>query len=111
MHTGATIKLFREKMGYSQETVATFLGIKREMISYFETGARSPNLTQLEKLSDLFGIDLDVFFTEDIKEVELDCSLAFRADNLRDLDLKSIMAFRKIIKNYRRITNLEKDND
>jgi len=107
---GAIMKKLREKNGYSQEAIADFLVIKREMISYYETGARETPLEILEKLSDLFGVELAIFFSEDIEEVMSEMAFAFRADELNKKDMEGISYFRKIIKNYQRITNLEKNN-
>lgn len=105
---GKNIRSFREKMGLSQEEVAQFLGIKREMISYYETDARETPITMLEKLSDLFGVDLADLVEEDEKQVSASVALAFRADSMSDEDLKGIAEFRKIIKNYFKIIELEK---
>jgi transcriptional regulator with XRE-family HTH domain len=102
------IRTLREKFGYSQDAVANFLEVKREMISYYETGARDVPLEVLEKLADLFGVDLEIFFSDSIEEATTELAFAFRADELNENDLGSIAAFRRIIKNYQRITNLEK---
>ena len=109
-HTGIIIKTLREKFGYSQDAVANFLGVKREMISYYETGARETPLAILEKLADLFGVDLEIFFSDNLENATTELAFAFRADELNEKDLESIAAFRRIIKNYQRITNLEKKN-
>jgi len=108
--TGEIIKAYREKMKLSQDAVANFLNIKREMVSYYETGAREVPLEVLEKLSDLFGIDLEVFFSESQEELNTELALAFRADELDGEDLESISAFKKIIKNYQRMINIEVKN-
>jgi transcriptional regulator with XRE-family HTH domain len=108
LKSGIIIKTLREKFGYSQDVVANFLEVKREMISYYETGDREVPLELLEKLADLFGVDLEIFFTENIEEATTDLAFAFRADELSEKDLENIAAFRRIIKNYQRITKLEK---
>lgn len=110
LQTGIIIRTLREKFGYSQDAVANFLEVKREMISYYETGAREVPLEVLEKLADLFGVDLEIFFIENVEEATTDLAFAFRADELNEKDLESIAAFRRIIKNYQRIKNLEKKN-
>lgn len=108
MHAGIAIKALREKFGYSQDAVAKFLGVKREMISYYETEARETPLQTLEKLADLFGVDLEIFFADSVEEATTELAFAFRADELNERDLESIASFRRIIKNYQRITKLEK---
>ncbi|MFB6454954.1 helix-turn-helix domain-containing protein [Chitinophaga sp. Hz27] len=109
-HAAVILKTLREKLGFNQETIANFLGTKREMVSYYETGAREIPLDALEKLADLFGVDLAIFFADSLEEASIDISFAFRADELGSEDIESIAAFRKIIKNYHRITNLGGDN-
>ena len=66
--TGIVIKGLRDKYGYTQDRLAEFLGIKREMISFYETEEREVPLEVLEKLSDLFGVDLDIFFADNVEE-------------------------------------------
>lgn len=107
-NTGTIIRILREKSGYSQDAVANFLGIKREMISYYETGSRDASLEVLEKLADLFGVDLEIFFSDNLEDVKTELAFAFRASELTEKDLESIAAFRRIIKNYQRIIKLEK---
>lgn len=108
LKAGIIIRTLREKFGYSQDAVANFLEVKREMISYYETGAREVPLEVLEKLADLFGVDLEIFFAENAEEATTELAFAFRAEELNEIDLESIAAFRRIIKNYQRITKLEK---
>jgi len=109
-HAAHIIKRLREKLGYNQEAISNFLGIKREMVSYYENGKREIPLETLEKLANLFGVDLEIFFSESVEDASTDIAFAFRADDLSTKDLESIAEFRKIIKNYQRITNLEKNN-
>lgn len=110
LKTGAIIRTLREKFGYSQDAVANFLSVKREMISYYETGSREVPLEVMERLADLFGVDLEIFFSENVEEVTTNLAFAFRANELNEKDLESIAAFRRVIKNYQRIKNLEKKN-
>jgi transcriptional regulator with XRE-family HTH domain len=109
-HSGFIIKFLRERFGYSQDAVANFLAVKRELISYYETGAREIPLELLEKLADLFGVDLEIFFSNSVEEATTELAFAFRADELNKKDFESIADFRKIIRNYQRMVNLEKKN-
>jgi transcriptional regulator with XRE-family HTH domain len=108
--TGQILKILRENAGYSQDTLAEFLNIKRELISYYETGSRETPLPVKEKLADLFGVGLEVFFSDNVESVVADVAFAFRADSLSQHDLESIAEFRRIVKNYQRILNLERKN-
>ncbi|ULQ55827.1 helix-turn-helix domain-containing protein [Flavihumibacter rivuli] len=105
-HCGPIIKKLRQQYGYKQETVADYLGVKREMISYYENGTREPSLEALEKLADLFGVALDIFFSDNPDEVAAEMAFAFRADHLTAKDMENIATFRRVIRNYHRIVQL-----
>jgi transcriptional regulator with XRE-family HTH domain len=107
--TGLVIKGLREKYGYTQDKVAAFLGIKREMISFYENESREIPLEILEKLSDLFGVELDVFFVDNVDEALAEVVFAFRKDDLETNDMENMAAFGKIVKNYLKINNLYGD--
>ena len=108
LNEGIILKNLREKFGYSQDALTNFLNIKRETISYYETGAREIPLEVLEKLADLFGVDLEIFFNDNAETAMTDLAFAFRANELEERDMEGIAAFRRIIKNYERILKLEK---
>lgn len=105
-NTGLIIKGLRDKYEYTQDKVAVFLGIKREMISFYETGEREVPLEILEKLSDLFGVDLDVFFIDNVDEAVAEVVFAFRKNDFDNDDMEAMAAFGKIVKNYLKINNL-----
>lgn len=104
--SGLIIKGLRDKYGYTQDKVAGFLEIKREMISFYETGEREVPLEVLEKLSDLFGVNLDVFFVENVDEALAEVVFAFRKNDFDNDDMRAMAAFGKIVKNYLKINNL-----
>lgn len=93
----------RETLGFSQEKVAEFLNTTREEISYYENGKRDIPLKILERASDLFGVELEDFFSE---EESVGIKIAYRADDCSINDLEQIARFKKIIKNYQRINRL-----
>lgn len=96
-------KKMRENLGFTQEKVGKYLSCTREEISYYETGAREIPLTILEKSSDLFGVELNDFFSE---EESVGIKIAYRADDCSAEDLHQIALFKRIIKNYQRINRL-----
>lgn len=111
MKTGEIIKAYRERVNLSQESVASFLNIKRETLSYYENntdGRAEAPLEVLEKLADLYGVDLADFFEEDAVQQKANLAFAFRATDLKDCDLKEIAQFRKVVKNYLKLIDLEK---
>ena len=104
--TGLVLKGLREKYGYTQEKLASFLGIKREMVSFYENEEREIPLEILEKAADLFGVELEVFFVENIEEALAEVVFAFRKDTVEDIDMESMAAFGKIVRNYLKINKL-----
>ncbi len=108
MNLGNALKIYREKNNFSQEVVASFLGIKRELLSYFENNSREPSLDVLEKLADLYGAELVDFFEQDENSFNANFAFAFRAENIEENDLLVLSKFRKVVKNYIRISELDK---
>ena len=109
-YIGNNIKTCREKLSLTQDTLANYLGVKREMISYYENGKRSIELAKLEKLADLFDVELSDLLKETTSQIELDLTFAFRSEGLEDTDIKSIGEFQKIVRNYLKMkTILERD--
>ncbi len=105
------IKLFREKEGYSQEDIAKYLGMKRELISYYETGSRKVPLDVLEKLADLFCVTLSDLLEKNSEISISNASLAFRANELLPDDLENIARFKKIVKNYLKMFEILNKNE
>lgn len=96
---GNNIRLMREVSNYTQENIASFLGITRSAYSNYELGLRELPLDVTEKLADLYGCDAYVFYEEDAKVVENMLATAFRVDNLSADDMKQVAAFKRIVKN------------
>ncbi len=60
------MKVFQERImelrktnGYSQQYVASVLGIKQPSYIRYEKGSAQPNLDNLVKLADLFDVSVD----------------------------------------------------
>ena len=103
---GNNIKLFREKMGMTQEALAGYLDIPRELLSYYEGGKRNIPTETISKTSALFGVDeYDLYETEPEKQTAK-LSFAFRADALTPEDLARMAEFKKIVLNYLGMKNL-----
>jgi transcriptional regulator with XRE-family HTH domain len=100
---GQNIRQFRERLGFSQATVAAYLGLAREQVSYYETGNRPVPTDHLQRLADLFGIDAYDLLETETAQQQLNVALAFRADALTPDDLKNLAAFQRIVSNYRKM--------
>jgi len=103
---GKNIKTYREINGFTQDTVANFLGVKREMISYYENGTREMPFEALTRLSDLYGVDMADFYEENEELVKENVACAFRTDGIESNDLETIADFKAVVKNYLKMNNL-----
>jgi transcriptional regulator with XRE-family HTH domain len=97
---GNNLKLFREKLGLSQQQLADYLDINREGVSYYENAQRNMPLHLVQKTANLFGVDEYDLEEVGAEEQELNLSFAFRAEELSKEDLVSVAKFKSIAKNY-----------
>jgi hypothetical protein len=72
----------------------------------YETGEREMPIDVLERLSDLYGVETEIFFADNAGEALANVAFAFRKEQLEGEDLKEIAAFGKIVKNYLKIKTL-----
>ncbi len=103
---GDNLKKLRDANRFSQEQVASFLGINRSTYSNYESGDREAPLDVLEKASDLFGCELHLLFEEDDAIVDNMLTCTFRVDNLADSDMAEIASFKNVVKNYLKLNQL-----
>jgi transcriptional regulator with XRE-family HTH domain len=103
---GTNILKYRKIQGLSQQQTADYLGVTRELISLIETGNREISVSNLNKLADLFGIELEQLLEEDHVLHEANAAFAFRGDNT-SADLSNIAAFRRIVLNYLKMEKLK----
>ncbi len=96
----SNIRLFRKNGGYKQEDIAEYLGVSRELISYYENGERKVPLNNLEKLADLFGVSLLDLLEENTDITKSKALIAFRANEILPEDLENIARFKRIVSNY-----------
>ena len=97
---GNNLKVFREKLGLSQQQFAEYLDTSRVEVSYYENAQRNMPLHLVQKAANLFGID--AYDLEGVKaeEQDLNLSFAFRSNEFSADDLASIARFKTIAKNY-----------
>lgn len=105
---GKNVSSLREKMGISQNELAEMVGVKREMISYYETGAREIPIMLLEKLADFFRVDLTDLIEENPKVQKTNIAFAFRVSEFSQEDFESIAHFGRIVRNYFKLKELMK---
>ena len=56
---GDKLKAARKKMGLRQEDVSAVLGVERQCISQYERSANFPSRKNLEKLAELYNVDIN----------------------------------------------------
>lgn len=96
---GAKIKETREYRGYSQEDVATYLGIPRPAVSLIEAGTRRVEALELTKLSKLFQCTIDELTgtSAQTREPESIKMIARAAAGLSQEDRDEILQFAKFL--------------
>ncbi|HUW06984.1 MAG TPA: helix-turn-helix transcriptional regulator [Williamwhitmania sp.] len=97
---GSNVKKYRAAQGFTQDNLAGFLDVSREMISFYETGKRPIPVTALDKLADLFGVDMEELLEESTTVANTNLAFAFRSDSLAEEDVLSIAEFKRIVLNY-----------
>jgi len=55
------LKELREEMGLSQKSLAEKLDMSQSAISFYETGARMPEIVACNKFANFFDVSLDYF--------------------------------------------------
>lgn len=107
---GTNLKKYREHNSFTQKELAEYFGCPREMISYYENGNRTPNIEFLLKISDLFGVELNELMEESSDVVNENLVLAFRIGENTVENIDAIVSFKKIIKNYLKMSRLLTQN-
>ena len=103
--------MFRTVYGYTQDYVASALGVVRQTYSHYETGNRTPSSETLFKLAGLYNISV-----EDLLQltIELDRNIYYDAPppTQSSEDLAAFLDYFSNPKNqkkYQYFTNLEKE--
>ena len=94
---GERIRAFREKAGYSQQSIASFLDVDQSLVSKIEKGDRAISADMLEKLASLFGVELSTMLDENASSRSL--AYAFRASDLSVSEMETISAINRIALN------------
>ncbi|MCI2413052.1 MAG: XRE family transcriptional regulator, partial [Cuniculiplasma sp.] len=90
------LKWLRESSGWKIDEVSKRLGSTSEAILDFETGEKSPTLTQLRRLSELYKRPLASFFLSKPKEEKpLPKDYRFLPNRANVFDKKTILAIRR----------------
>ena len=82
---GERLREAREYLGFSQDQVATFLGVSRSALSNMETGQRKVEALELKKLAGLYKRTVSHFTGEEAEDVTFDAEVAHLARKASEL--------------------------
>jgi len=68
---GENLKFLRKNKKVSQEELATNLGLTRSSYSGYENGVAEPNLQNLLKFSEYYGLPIDVLIKKDLTKLPI----------------------------------------
>lgn len=80
------IMKLRKRCGWSQEELAEQLGISRQSVSKWESGASIPDLDKIIKMSTIFNVSTDYLLKDDIEDIEFSDTV----DSCTDNDVRSV---------------------
>jgi transcriptional regulator with XRE-family HTH domain len=107
---GKNIIDYRTKLGYTQDHIANYLGVDRTTISKYENDEREISIVSLNKLVDLFGIELEDIIEENEANKSVNLAFAFRSEGILTEDMESIASFQKIVKKYLQMKTIQNGN-
>ena len=70
MELTAQMKKYRTEAGLSQEALAEQIFVSRQTISNWETGKNYPDINSLLRMSEVFGVSVDVLLKGDVEEMK-----------------------------------------
>jgi transcriptional regulator with XRE-family HTH domain len=82
---GERLREAREYLGFSQEEVATFLGVPRSALSLMETGQRKVDALELKKLAALYKRPVGYFTGEEGEEISFSADVKHLARKVSEL--------------------------
>jgi len=98
---GRNIRAIRHKNNWSQEDVANKLGISIPAFSKIETGITDVNLSRLQQIADIFGMNLvQVLVFEEVQEEFQSTHLDEARKKLEQCELEIVDLQRKVIGLY-----------
>lgn len=82
---GERLREAREYLGFSQDQVATFLGVSRSALSLMETGQRKVEALELKRLAELYKRPIGFFTGEKPEEVSFGADVKHLARKVSEL--------------------------
>lgn len=104
---GTRLREARIYRGFSQEEVASYVGVSRTSVSLMESGQRGIDTLELQRLSELFELNVnDLLGEEDLNRVDKDspsiAMVARAAKNLSQEDREEVLRFAQFLRARKR---------
>ncbi|MGN1113128.1 MAG: helix-turn-helix domain-containing protein [Acutalibacteraceae bacterium] len=97
--TGKRIRDLREAAAETQEDLARYLEVKRQIISYYENGTRVPNLEHLIIIADHYNTTTDYLLClSDVPTADKDLKFVCDYTGFKDDVLKNLAEHSRIVK-------------
>ena len=90
---GKRVRTLREGFGVSQMELSGVLGVSMQTLSYIESGKRDPKAEVIYRISEYFGVPVDLLFYGDDTSGFIDKGLA---DAIRRMDYRQQSAIREL---------------
>lgn len=69
MELSSQMKKYRNEAGLSQDALAEKIFVSRQTISNWETGKNYPDINSLLRMSEVFGVSVDILLKGDVEEI------------------------------------------
>lgn len=93
----------RKQNGWSQEELAENLGISRQSVSKWESGASIPDIERIIKMSELFGVSTDYLIKDELEEVSYSESKdKYEEENVKSVSVEEANSFMDVSRTYAR---------
>ena len=103
---GSVLKDLRNRMGYSQEQISSYLGISQPAYNHYESGDTVVSQDSLEKLADIYGVEEYDILTCNKPQLQTDMAFALTKEE-KIKKLGQIASFHKLVKNYLDMCEIE----
>lgn len=92
-------KKLRTDNGYTQQELATKIGVSRSAIGMYENGEREPDFETLEAIADFFNVDMDFLMGRSNKITTI--AAHHEGEEWTQEELDEIEEFKKFVKSKR----------
>lgn len=87
---GKNLKFLRKRKGLTQQELADRLGIRRSSIGAYEECRATPKYETLEKISEFFGVSIDLLVKEELSQLATDDFSDFDSNRRPDFEGKKL---------------------